>query len=419
MITVMHRPKVLLVNPPIFDFTAYDFWLRPYGMLRVAGRLRHACDFKVFDYLISENRDTWGRGNYPGEIIPKPRVLRDIPRHYRRYGLPRERFRTFLRDERFDAVLIQTGMTYWYEGVGEVLEDLRELQPRAISVLGGVYATLCSPHACSLGADLVIEGSHLQPLYEMLQVRPGNGLPYWDGSLREVGVIKLTEGCPFHCTYCSVPILYPCFRVRPVGECLEELAQLVSGGAGNVAFYDDALLFRAEEVLIPFLESVTRTGIPVSFHTPNALNARLLTPELAELMVRCGVRSFFLGLENESVEWQAKTGRKVCAEEFARAAASLRDAGARSVTAYVIIGHPDLDASSIEESMQFAHAQGVRILLSDFAPVAGTPDGERCRAWANLDEPLEHNKTAFTIRRLGFEQVNRLKVICRDLNSAL
>ncbi len=33
------RPSVLLVNPPIFDFTAYDFWLRPYGMLRVAGCL--------------------------------------------------------------------------------------------------------------------------------------------------------------------------------------------------------------------------------------------------------------------------------------------------------------------------------------------------------------------------------------------
>lgn len=27
--------RTLLVNPPIFDFSAYDFWLKPYGMLRV------------------------------------------------------------------------------------------------------------------------------------------------------------------------------------------------------------------------------------------------------------------------------------------------------------------------------------------------------------------------------------------------
>jgi len=30
-------PKILLVNPPVHDFAAYDFWLKPYGLLSVAG----------------------------------------------------------------------------------------------------------------------------------------------------------------------------------------------------------------------------------------------------------------------------------------------------------------------------------------------------------------------------------------------
>jgi hypothetical protein len=34
------KPRILLVNPPIYDFSAYDFWLKPYGMPRVAGFLR-------------------------------------------------------------------------------------------------------------------------------------------------------------------------------------------------------------------------------------------------------------------------------------------------------------------------------------------------------------------------------------------
>ena len=34
------KPKILLVNPPIYDFSAYDFWLKPAGLLRVAGFLR-------------------------------------------------------------------------------------------------------------------------------------------------------------------------------------------------------------------------------------------------------------------------------------------------------------------------------------------------------------------------------------------
>ncbi len=69
--------------------------------------------------------------------------------------------------------------------------------------------------------------------------------------------------------------------------------------------------------------------------------------------------------------------------------------------------------------MNFAHEQGARIMLSEFAPVPGTPDGEQCREWSDLDEPLLHNKTAFTIRRLGAERVQRLKAYCRELNSRI
>ena len=55
------KPKILLVNPPIYDFAAYDFWLKPYGMLSVAGFLRGKADFKLFDYLDSRSRPL--RGN--------------------------------------------------------------------------------------------------------------------------------------------------------------------------------------------------------------------------------------------------------------------------------------------------------------------------------------------------------------------
>jgi len=45
------QPKILLVNPPIYDFSAYDFWLKPYGLLRVAGYLRGQAQLSLFDYL--------------------------------------------------------------------------------------------------------------------------------------------------------------------------------------------------------------------------------------------------------------------------------------------------------------------------------------------------------------------------------
>ncbi len=415
----MARRRVLLVNPPIHDFTAYDFWLRPYGMLRVAGRIHRACDLEAFDFLVAPVTDSWGRGRFPEQLIARPQAFNDIPRRFRRFGRPRDEFREFLRNRTFDAVLVQTTMTYWYLGVLEVIEDVCRFQPQARIILGGVYATLLPDHARSLGADLAVQGSDLSLLFRMLDIDPVNAPPYWSGSLRRVGVMKLTDGCPFRCTYCSVPLTTPDFKFRPVEDCLEEVRNVARSGASNVAFYDDALLFKSAECLAPFLRSVIGEQIGVSFHTPNALNVRFVTPEIADLMVRAGFASFFVGLENGAAEWQQSTGAKLSREEFIEAVAVLRSAGARYICAYVLIGHPDSDLEEVEATMRFAHSQGVRVLLSEFAPVPGTPDGERCRPWADIEEPLSHNKTAFTIRRFGVHQVNRMKAMCRQLNSQI
>jgi len=402
---------ILLVNPAIYDFTAFDFWLRPYGLLRVGGRLR-SDHLTVFDYLLSKNRDACGRGEFDRQLVQKPAALADIPRRFYRFGRPRDDFQRLLSSRTFDAVLIQTVMTYWYLGVREVLEDVRKLQPQAKIVLGGVYATLCPDHARSLGADQVIEGLDLKPLGLPLS----DGLPFWEGVDHSVGVVKITEGCPFRCTDCSVPLVYPNFSGRPLDVCVEEVRYLSHLGTRHIAFYDDALLFKPEQILLPFLDSVLRQDLDLLFHTPNALNARFITPEIARLMVRAGFKTFFLGLESNAYEWQRKTGGKVYSEEFADAVAALREAGAQSITAYIIIGHPDSHKQDVETSIRFAGQTGARVMLSEFAPIPGTPDGEACRVHTNLEDPLNHNKTAFTSRYLGPERVNELKALCRQVN---
>ena len=49
--------KILLVNPPIYDFSAFDFWLKPYGLLRVGGALRDQADLRLFDFLDRRHPD--------------------------------------------------------------------------------------------------------------------------------------------------------------------------------------------------------------------------------------------------------------------------------------------------------------------------------------------------------------------------
>jgi hypothetical protein len=403
-------------------------------MLSVAGFVRGKADFKLFDYLDrlapfmagkdKFESDKWGRGRFYCRQISAPQALESIPRYFRRFGLPRKLFVDFLVGEGpFDVVMIQTTMTYWYNGLEEVIEDVRSTWPQAKIVLGGNYVTLCSEHAQKLGADLHVNGTNLEPLWEYLEIRPDMQQPaLWQVyNMLKVGVLKLGDGCPFNCTYCSVPEVYGKFKPRSVEHSVTELELLCQLGVENVAFYDDALLFEADILLIPFLNEVLKRNLSVNFHSPNALNARFVTSDLAGLMVRAGFKTFYLGFESASQQWQNRTGSKVFSEELQQAVRYLIAAGAEpdNITAYQILGHPHIDIQQLEASMHFVNSLGIRGMLADFSPIPGTPDGEYCRKWVDLDEPLMHNKTAFPIILLGFDECNRLKDLQRKLNRSL
>jgi hypothetical protein len=428
------KPKILLLNPPIYDFAAYDFWIRPYGMLSTAGYLRGKAEFILFDYLdrlhpFMAGRkelqfDEWGRGRFYCEKIASPPCLEQIPRYFRRFGLPRDIFQHFLTKQKpCNFVFVQTMMTYWYQGIEEVIKDVRKFWPKAKIILGGNYVTLCYNHAQKLGADFLVQGTGLQPLWEYLSATPDLKQPVlWEAYEKlNVGVLKLSDGCPFNCTYCSVPKVYGKFNARSMEHSLAELQSLAKRRVENIAFYDDALLFEAVEVLMPFLEEVLKRKINANFHTPNAINARFITSELARLMVQAGFKTFYLGFESISPEWQKRTGSKVLSNELAQAVRHLTAAGAEpaNITAYQILGHPHGDIQKLEESMHFVNSLGIRGMLADFSPIPGTPDGEYCRKWVDMDEPLLHNKTAFPNILLRFDETNRLKNLQRKLNRNL
>jgi hypothetical protein len=88
--------RVLLVNPPIYDFSAYDYWLKPYGLVRVAGMLRGQAEFRLFDFLDRQHplmqsaglrSDRWGRGELISQPATQPAPFRHTLRRYQRFGL--------------------------------------------------------------------------------------------------------------------------------------------------------------------------------------------------------------------------------------------------------------------------------------------------------------------------------------------
>ena len=143
----MKGKRVLLVNPWIYDFAAYDLWAKPLGLLYLGALLKlNGCEVSFVDCLKTPHEQMsdkppkvhpGGRGKFYRRIVDSPTPLKGFPRRYGRYGISREAFFHDLeRIEEPDAVLITSGMTYWYPGAHETITCVRGAFPGAVILLG-------------------------------------------------------------------------------------------------------------------------------------------------------------------------------------------------------------------------------------------------------------------------------------------
>ncbi len=418
-------PALILINPWIYDFAAYDLWSKPLGLLYLAGYLR-ACGFQV--HLIDcldvhappaagdppespPLRRSYGTGKFRRQIVPPPPPLARIRRRYSRYGIPPQAMAAALRGVSSPAaVLVTSLMTYWYPGVQEAIRLAREIHPGVPVILGGIYARLCPEHAraCS-GADQVSDATDPAGLLAVLAghgirppANPPGRLPYpaFDllGRLEYVCLLT-SRGCPCRCRYCASLFLDPEPVRRDPAEVLAEIRHWHCGfGVRDFAFYDDALLVAAETHLAVLLEGLARRDLPLRFHTPNALHVREITPEIARLMARTGFRTLRLGLETSDSALRRELDAKTTAGEFLSAMDHLARAGfpRRRIGAYVLAGLPGQSAESVLATLEFVGRSGAVPLLAEYSPIPRTPLWEQALRQSRYDlaaEPLYHNNT--------------------------
>jgi len=92
MFHVKHNPHILLINPWIVDFSAYNFWIKPLGLLYIASLLRKS-GFRVtlIDCLDHYKKiKDYGDGKFLKRFVEKPKSLKSISRNLSQYGIPEE-----------------------------------------------------------------------------------------------------------------------------------------------------------------------------------------------------------------------------------------------------------------------------------------------------------------------------------------
>jgi radical SAM superfamily enzyme YgiQ (UPF0313 family) len=201
-------------------------------------------------------------------------------------------------------------------------------------------------------------------------------------------VVQATRGCPFSCSFCTVPILNPGFRTRPVEDVLRDIRYDRFRWWWQrkvVWFWDDNLTANRDYVM-----DLLRRMIPLrKWWLTQASMDVALDDELLDLMRESGCIGVFFGIESfskESLEDAGKRRNKV--EEYRRRIKKLHDRGI-CVMAGFISGFDGDTPHGIRAMAEQLDEIGVDVpFLSILTPFQGTASYEKLRASGRLREEL-------------------------------
>lgn len=446
------RKKILLVNPWIYDFAAYDLWAKPLGLLSLGGYLRTR-GHRVFmidcldvyspwmeaEEKVRPSRKPYHCGKFFKEPVEKPLPLKSIPRTYSRYGVTEAAFWEGLHDiGRPDLVLVTSLMTYWYPGPFRVIEFVKKAFPGIPILLGGIYATICHEHAlANSGADFVFAGGetkHALALVDEILDTSSKKIqqashpvfdlyPYLDSVC-----LATSRGCPYRCSYCASSLLQDHFSQRSPQDVVKEICHWVEKfHVTDIAFYDDALLVNASHYFVPILEEVLENNIRCRFHLPNGIHARGLTREVADLMFCVGFKTIRLGLETINPARQVDTGGKISDEDVQTAIEFLREAGfsSRDIGVYLMAGLPGQPWQEVEAGIEKIWQWGALPKIAEYAPIPHTALWEQAVHHSSYDiegEPLLQNNSILPCHWEGFswEDLAAIKIkLQRDMRDKI
>ena len=440
------RKKILLINPWIYDFAAFDLWLKPLGLLYLSAMLKQQ-DFSVslidlMDRQHSSMQDfsvknkKFGTGKFYSEPIEKPNILKFVPRSYSQFGMPEKVFIKNLQNtDKPDVILVTSMMTYWYSGVAATIKIIKTFFPDVPVVLGGIYAVLMPEHAMKhTKADFVCKSNKISEigklLYNILKVNvdfdkfdsfsnwPTPDFSYYPNS--KYSVLTTSLGCVYKCSYCASSVLYPVFYRKLPEIVFQEILDLIQDSSiSDLAFYDDALFINKEKYFIPLIKKIIRAKLNLNFHTPNGLHAKMIDDKLAVLLYEARYKTLRLSLETNDEHLQKNTGGKVTNKEYERAIHSLQKAGYKQqeLKTYILVGMPNQNKQQIIDAIHYVKDLGATPSLAEYSIIPGTKDWLKYKNPYDLEnlDPLLHNNSVFSVYMnfISFEELQEFKLLAK------
>ena len=291
----------------------------------------------------------------------------------------------------FDSDADVVALSFFSGFAPEAYRLAREFRSRGkLVVAGGPHATFCTDEA-GQHVDAVVVGEAEASWPELLaDAERGRLHPVYAGpppSLTGIPtprydllprsffvprVVQATRGCPFSCSFCSVPALNPGFRHRPVADVIRDIAydRFPHWWQRRIVwFWDDNLLANrayAKELLtamIPYRRWwLTQASTDIAEDR-----------ELLDLMQRSGCIGVFLGIESfnpESLDDAGKAQNRV--DAYQGSVEALHSRGI-CVMAGLVSGLDHDTCETIRDAADHLERTGVDVpFLSILTPFKGT-----------------------------------------------
>jgi radical SAM superfamily enzyme YgiQ (UPF0313 family) len=225
-------------------------------------------------------------------------------------------------------------------------------------------------------------------------------------------VIQATRGCPFSCSFCTVPSLNPGFRLRPVKDVLRDAGydQFDYWWQRKIVwFWDDNLTIRR-----PYIRELLQAMVPLKkWWLTQARMDIAKDPELLDLMKASGCIGVFLGIESfgtDSLADANKRQNKIA--HYSAAVKAIRQRGI-AVMAGFIAGFDHDDEQSIVRMADQLMEIGIDVpFLSIMTPFRGTPIYQTLKKENRILEDRNWNyyngyNVAFMPKKIDAEQLLR------------
>ena len=191
----------------------------------------------------------------------------------------------------------------------------------------------------------------------------------------------------------------------------------------DLAFCDDALLYKPENTLMPILDFIHDRKLPVHLHTPNGLHLRFAEEKLMTRLFEAGFRTLRFGFESSASKHTRDTCGKVARKEVRERIAVIKKCGFNSadIGIYTMAGLPEQTPDDVLDEMEFIGSLDVQVKPVFLSPVPSTPLYNRyLPQFPSLaTDPLWHNDAFFITQLEGWDtdKMEMIRLKARAINA--